>query len=103
MTVALRTSAFGSLAVALVGVTAAAWWLRIQLQLSPGFPALVAIVFIAVMLLAIGALVRGASERRPASVPSAPGARPGTREELAAWVVVLGGVAGCEKYQTIGL
>jgi phosphatidylglycerophosphate synthase len=57
MRVALRTSAFGCLAVALIGATAAAWWLRIQLQLSPRFPALVAIVFVAVMLLAIGALV----------------------------------------------
>ena len=56
MNVALRTSAFGSLAVALVAVTGAAWWLRVQLQLSPRFPALVAIVFVAAMLLAIGAL-----------------------------------------------
>jgi phosphatidylglycerophosphate synthase len=66
----LRTSAFGSLAVALVGVTTSAWWLRIQLQLSPRFPALVAIVFVAVMLLAIGALLgtRGALLGR---VPSA--------------------------------
>lgn len=84
MTAALRTSAFGSLAVALVGVTAAAWLLRIQLQLSPVFPALAATVFIAVMLIAIGALARGAAERRPASALSGPRARPGTRAELAA-------------------
>ena len=86
MTVALRTSAFGSLAVALVGVTAAAWLLRIQLQLSPAFPALVATAFIAVTLLAIGALARSASERRPASAPAAPRARPENREELTATV-----------------